>query len=405
MTLRTIASITATTDFHSNLDVAPALLGHLEKVRESSLIVDCGDFFEGTGYYRLTGGALEARILDGFYDVLAPGNHGWSQYERTLLRPITVCANVIDGTTTVFKPYFVTEVGGSRIGITGVMGTEAFATVPRAERLGQTALDPAQTLNKLFADHKDEADGWVLLSHSGFDNDAALAAACPWLNVIFSGHCHSARTGPAQVGRTSIVKAAELGRGVAVARPDRGRWDSMASVVPSGVVPKTRRGVEISQGIEDLNAELASPVGQVRAQWAGSPLDRDVLAPHIALAARNATGADVAVINHTALRSHDLGTAMTLGDLTVVEPFDARLTVVRFPRPQSFTQLTKWVEPYVGQLAVSPASPPATFSSLATTTYIAQTFLAEWANRISGGKLSDLVRSELCEQPGGGGSS
>lgn len=40
-----------------------SLLPHLHNLRAASLIADCGDFFEGTGYYQLGKGASEREIL------------------------------------------------------------------------------------------------------------------------------------------------------------------------------------------------------------------------------------------------------------------------------------------------------------------------------------------------------
>lgn len=406
MTLREITSITATTDFHSALDAAPPLLARLETVRAKSLIVDCGDFFEGTGYYRRGGGIPETRILDTFYDVLAPGNHGWSHYLSSPLRQITVCANVVSGTSTLFRQYFVTRVGARMVGITGVIGTDAFATIPPYERAGQTVVDPAEALNALYRYRGRTADDWVLLSHSGFEHDVALAEACPWLNVIFSGHCHSPDTGPTVVGRTTIVKAPELGRGVAVAVRRGGKWVATSSAFSADhALPRTARSVEISEEIEALTALLTDPCGPIRPRWRDVKLDRDTLAPNVAVALRETAGADVGLINHTSLRDHRLGSVLTNGDLMAVEPFDAKLVTLRFPKPQNLAELIKRIGPIVGPLALSPRPLPETVSSLATTAYLADTFLPEFADRARGASIASLVTDVLCEPPELGGSS
>ncbi|MFD8410888.1 hypothetical protein ACFV2Q_03805 [Streptomyces sp. NPDC059650] len=45
-----VRSVLATTDVHSALGASASFLGHLHEARSDSLLVDCGDFFEGTGY-------------------------------------------------------------------------------------------------------------------------------------------------------------------------------------------------------------------------------------------------------------------------------------------------------------------------------------------------------------------
>lgn len=69
---RNLRQIVATTDVHSAFDNAAPFLTHLHSLRPTSLIVDCGDFFEGSGYYRLARGTIERGILLRLYDVLAP---------------------------------------------------------------------------------------------------------------------------------------------------------------------------------------------------------------------------------------------------------------------------------------------------------------------------------------------
>ncbi|MGH1556317.1 metallophosphoesterase [Streptomyces sp. L7] len=77
---RRLRKIIATTDVHSAFDAATPMLTHLHTARAGSLIVDCGDFFEGSGYYRFGKGKIEREILTSLYDLLAPGNHGWPHY-------------------------------------------------------------------------------------------------------------------------------------------------------------------------------------------------------------------------------------------------------------------------------------------------------------------------------------
>ena len=72
--------IVATTDVHSALDHAALFVSHLHALRGGALIADCGDFFEGTGYYVLGGGQAETALLTALYDVAAPGNHGYRHH-------------------------------------------------------------------------------------------------------------------------------------------------------------------------------------------------------------------------------------------------------------------------------------------------------------------------------------
>ena len=59
---RNLRQIVATTDVHSSFHNATPFLTHLHALRPTSLIVDCGDFFEGSGYYRLGRDTLEREL-------------------------------------------------------------------------------------------------------------------------------------------------------------------------------------------------------------------------------------------------------------------------------------------------------------------------------------------------------
>lgn len=111
---RTIQRILATTDVHSSLGADASFLGHLHEARSDSLLVECGDFFEGTGYYQLGQGELERDVLLGLYDVIAPGNHGWTHYFEPALHQRTVCANTVDDSTDnpLFRRLHVVKIGG-----------------------------------------------------------------------------------------------------------------------------------------------------------------------------------------------------------------------------------------------------------------------------------------------------
>lgn len=223
---RTLRRIAATTDVHSSFDDALPMLAHLHAIRPETLIVDCGDFFEGSGYYRLGHGRIETAILLGLYDVIAPENHGWIHHFESPVRNITVCANAVDAATgqTLFRRLHTTRIGEQRVGITAVIGSQAFHSIPKDQRAGHRVTEPAQALREVMLAHHHEVDAWVVLSHSGFDEDLELAAACPFLNVVFAGHCHSDQHGPTRVGETLVLKGRELGVGYALAEPTPTRW-------------------------------------------------------------------------------------------------------------------------------------------------------------------------------------
>lgn len=399
---RTIQRILATTDVHSALGAGASFLGHLHEARSNSLLVDCGDFFEGTGYYRLGQGELERDVLLGLYDVIVPGNHGWAHYFESALHKRTVCANAVDDSTgnPLFRRLHVVEIGGRRTAVTGVIGLQAFGSIPVAQRLGQRAVEPVKALRELMLAHHHEVESWVLLSHSGFEEDLGLAEACPFLDVIFAGHCHSDHTGPTHIGSTLILKGRELGIGYAVATYTPDRWvgrtalfSDTADTTPSVLPPEL---ASVRDRIAALDAQLAEPLGQMAERYRNEQLDRRAVAQDLADRLRSGLGRDAVVLNETALRTTVLGEVLTAGDLLAIEPFANSLVEARIApahRHDAEALLSHLTE-RVGPLVTSPEPLPAGLTSVLTTDYLADSCLGG-RTRPVGLSLGSAIRSTL----------
>ncbi|MFE5488699.1 bifunctional metallophosphatase/5'-nucleotidase [Streptomyces virginiae] len=399
---RSVRQILATTDVHSALGAGASFLGHLHEARSDSLLVDCGDFFEGTGYYRLGQGALERDVLLGLYDVIAPGNHGWTHYFEPALHQRTVCANAVDDSTgnSLFRRLHVVEIGGWRTAVTGVIGLQAFGSIPASQRPGQRAVEPVKALRELMLAHHHEVDSWVLLSHSGFEEDLGLAEACPFLDVIFAGHCHSDHTGPAHIGSTLVLKGRELGIGYAVATHTPDHWvgrtalfTDTADTTPS-VLPQELASVR--DRIAAFDAQLAEPLGRIAEPYRNEQLGRRALVQDLADRLRSGLGRDAVVLNETALRTTVLGEVLTTGDLLAIEPFANSLVEADIAPAHSHDTeaLLAHLTERVGPLVTSPDLLPAGLTSVLTTDYLADSCLGGRA-RPTGLSLGSAIRSTL----------
>ncbi|WP_432081160.1 bifunctional metallophosphatase/5'-nucleotidase [Streptomyces sp. WAC 04229] len=377
---RALRQIVATTDVHSALDHAAPFLTHLHVLRPTSLIVDCGDFFEGSGYYRLAHGAIEREILLKLYDVLAPGNHGWPHHFEPGLYRLTVCANAVDAETgdTLFRRMRIAEVGGRRVGVTAVIGQQAFHSIPAAQRVGHRVTDPVRSLRELMLAHHHEVNGWVLLSHSGFEEDLKLAAACPFLDVIFAGHCHSDQYGPFRVGDTLVVKGCELAQGYAIATPVGTGWGAGTTRFPdrtSGALPVELS--EVTAQIADVEEQLHEVLGQVRTALRHRPLDRRGVLLDLTARLRTALGADAVILNETALRTVPLSDALTLGDLLSIEPFANQLVHAHIPESdrRDLHGLLARLTAQDGPVVAAPDPLPDAVTTVLTTGYLADNHL------------------------------
>ncbi|MFJ4005659.1 metallophosphoesterase [Streptomyces sp. NPDC090023] len=393
---RQLRRIIATTDVHSAFDSAAAMLAHLHTARADSLIVDCGDFFEGSGFYRLGKGRIEHQVLTDFYDLLAPGNHGWPHYFDPALHEMTVCANAVDENgRPLFDRVRVKRIGGRRVAITAVIGPQAFNAVPVDQRVGHQVTDPAHALRKLMLEYHHCTDAWIVLSHSGFDEDLKLAAACPFADIIFSGHCHSATYGPVRIGDTLVVKGRELGLGYATAEPVGSGWGARACAFPDSVA--------IPEGLTALHEEislvartLTSPLGTVNEPYRNAPLDRRRLLAEIAGRLHSGLGADAVILNETALRSTPLGHTLTLGDLLSIEPVDNQLVHAFIPdeHAQDHDKLLAHLTERVGPLVITPEPLPSAIRSVLTTDYLADSYLGGRTHQ-AGLRLGQAARSVL----------
>ncbi|MBX7469085.1 metallophosphoesterase [Streptomyces sp. MAG02] len=374
---RQLRQIIATTDVHSAFDSAVPMLTYLHSARPDSLIVDCGDFFEGSGFYRLGEGHIEREVLTTLYDVLAPGNHGWPHYFEPQLHRMTVCANTTDDRgNPLFERVRILHIGGRRVAVTAVMGSQAFNTIPVDQRAGHRVTNPAQALRTVMLERHHQSDAWMVLSHSGFEEDLKLAAACPFADVIFAGHCHSNSFGPAPVGDTLVVKGRELGVGYAAAEPVGNGWAARTRVFPNvSGIPNDLAALLAE--ISAIGEQLESPLGSVNTLYRNAPLDRRRLLEELAGRLHTGLGADAVVINETALRSVPLGASLTVGDLLAIEPFGNQLVHAVLPEThaQNHSTLLALLADRVGTLVVHPAPLPPEVRTVLTTDYLADSCL------------------------------
>ncbi|KNB50231.1 phosphatase [Streptomyces caatingaensis] len=395
---RVLERIVATTDFHSAIDQATGMLDHLNQVRSTSLIADCGDFFEGSGYFRLGGGTIERTLLAGLYDVIAPGNHGWPHHFEPEPHSLTVCANAVDEATGrhLFDRLRIFRIGGRRVAVTAVIGLDAFGDIPARQRQGHRATDPVRALREVLLAHHHETDAWMLLSHSGFEADLALAAECPFLDIIFAGHCHSDHYAPEPVGDTLVVKGGELGVGYALAEPVGAGWAAHTCTFPTRHATWPKALAAAAQQAASLREKLNAPLGFTAESYRGTVPDRHHVLTEVAARLRSGLGADAVILNDTVLRPQKLGMVLTFGDLLAIEPFSNQLVHARIPDTHrgDAASLVAYLSERVGPLVTAPDPLPAGLTGVLTTGFLAENFLGGRTHQ-AGISLGQAVRHVL----------
>jgi 5''-nucleotidase/2'',3''-cyclic phosphodiesterase and related esterases len=175
------------------------------------LVLDAGDFSQGTPYFTVGNGDLEVKLMNLLHtDVATLGNHEFDNGVQEIARRIkdlaafpVVCANwSFEGTALegLIKPYVIVGRGGFKIGIIGSTTTSLPAVCSPETIVGVKELPTIPTVNSLAAMLKDEehCDIVILLSHLGYmggdyehPSDRVLAANSRNIDIIVGGHSHT----------------------------------------------------------------------------------------------------------------------------------------------------------------------------------------------------------------------
>lgn len=175
---------------------------------ENVLILDAGDYNQGTPYFTIFKGDLEVQVMNELgYEVVTLGNHefdnGLDELARRLknARYTTVCANY-DFTDTplrdIVKPYVIIERGGLKIGIFGIT-TDLKTLVAKQNIKGMVYKDAYQVTDATALKLRNElgCDLVIALTHIGYSgypdqlSDINLAQKTENVDIIIGGHSHT----------------------------------------------------------------------------------------------------------------------------------------------------------------------------------------------------------------------
>ncbi len=183
-----------------------AMIDQMRKEDKDLLLLDSGDFSQGSPYYTMFKGDVETELMNIMgYDAATIGNHEFDFGLENMARifrkanfPI-VCANY-DFTGTVVeglvKPYVIIKRKGVRIGIFG-LSPKLDGLVMASTCAGVRYSDPIKTANAVADKLKNEekCDVVICLSHLGWDeaglNDMEMMAKTRNIDLVLGGHSHS----------------------------------------------------------------------------------------------------------------------------------------------------------------------------------------------------------------------
>lgn len=190
-------------------------MGLIQQEREANpnlILVDAGDFCQGTPYFNFYRGRVEVDAFNRMgYDAVTLGNHEFDNGVDTLASVLrdahfAVVSTNYDVQNTplegLVRPYVVLTRAGVRVGILGV-GVNPNGLIAEKNFYPLRYLEPIPVVQKAADDLKKihKCDVVICLSHLGTDavsdeqiSDVALAKATRNIDVIVGGHTHKVVT-------------------------------------------------------------------------------------------------------------------------------------------------------------------------------------------------------------------
>lgn len=193
------------------------------------LLLDAGDFFQGSPFYNFFEGAAEIELMNMMgYDVVTLGNHEFDNGSAELAKQLkkasfkVVCANYKFKNRKlrkIVKPYTIIRINNVKIGIFGLTASLSGLVSPSILK-EVTFLDPITSGKKMveLLKKKEKCDLIICLSHLGYtpvgDNlisDPMLAETVDGIDLIIGGHTHTYLEEPEVINGTRIYQTGSKG--------------------------------------------------------------------------------------------------------------------------------------------------------------------------------------------------
>jgi len=305
-----------------------------------TLFFEAGDILQGTPLSMVFQGEPDVHCLNLMgLQAMCPGNHEFDFGQDNLRRLVALAkfpilsANIyVKDTGMRFAPPYILFAlrDGTRAAAFGLTSRDtAVETLPK-NVVGLEFTNPVAEAQALLGELAPKADFLIAVSHIGYENDLALARACPELDVIVGAHSHTRLDTPTRVGKTLIVQAESYGKYLGqldmfVSGGDvlryRGFLRPIDQRIPSA--PDVER--LIAQYASQLEVRLREPVGFAAVDLDG---ERDRvrsaetnLGNLICDMFREYARAEICLLNAGGIRASLPAGPITVGDILKVVPF------------------------------------------------------------------------------------
>lgn len=324
----------------------------------NSILVDGGDQFQGTLFYTQYKGAMAAEFMNKLgYDGMTVGNHEFDdgpevlrEFMDTVEFPVLMSNADVSGepllADTLMKSTVI-ERGGEKIGLIGLTpqdtdelaspGDNVVFTEPAQAVQGEVDKLEAMGVNKI-----------IVLSHSSYAVDLAVAEATTGVDVIVGGHSNTLLSNtsdraqgpyPTMVGDTAVVQAYAYGKYLGELNVT---FDDNGVITEASGEPIL---IDASVAEDDATvariAELAAPLDEIRNRVVAETAEEIVgvreecravecamgnLIADAMLARVADQGVQVAIQNGGGIRASIDAGPVTMGEVLTVLPFQNTLS-------------------------------------------------------------------------------
>ncbi len=360
-----------------------ALASYIHKAKGAKLLLDAGDWFQGTPEGSLSQGRA---MVDSFnalhYDAVEVGNHDFDLGEAQLQKLVQALkipvlgANVYSKKTgkrvPYLKPFIIEKINGVNIGIFGLLTTNmphlAFPEHIAGLRFRREINEARQEVRAL---QKRGATVIIALTHVGirmpgdapFEDDRFIAAHVPGIDVIVGGHSHTLLPKGYRdpVHGTLIVQAGSylthVGKVVLdIDEKTKRVKKSKASVIKLNI-NKTGLDPELAGIVaryrDEVNQKMSVVLGTAPIALTRNSEAESALGDWMADCLRSWAKTDTAFQNSGGIRSDLAAGPVTLRDIFDIMPFDNYVTTMSLTGNQVREILEHGVSGNQGILQVS----------------------------------------------------